>query len=192
MGKKVCTVVMDKDGGVTVTVDDADGQTTQTIAMDGTAITITVKGSSATSTITQTAEKIAISCKQFEVKADETIAMTSTKASTYKSDDTLDITSAKDMTLKSDKDVSITGANVKATGNTKVSLSGGGQSTLDLSASSAKVASTQVEAAGQAKVSIKGAMVEVKADATLNAESSGIATLKGSLTNVQGSLVNLG
>ena len=184
MGKKVCTVVMDKDGGVTVTVDNADDQITQTIAMDGTSITITVKGSDATSTITQTAAKVAIACKEFEVTASETITMTSTKASTYKSDDTLDVKSAKDMTLKSDADVAASGKNIKVTGDTKVSLSGGGQSTVELSSSAAKVASLQVEAAGQTKVSVKGTMVEIKADATLNAESSGIATLKGSLVNL--------
>jgi hypothetical protein len=35
-------------------------------------------------------------------------------------------------------------------------------------------------------------MVNVKADGMLDVESSGIATFKGSMTNVQGSLVSIG
>lgn len=192
MGKKVCTVVMDKDGGVTVTVENASDKITQTIEMNGTSIVMTVRGSDATSTVTQTAAKVAIACKQFEVVASETITMTSSKASTFKSDDTFDVKSAKDMVLASDKDISASGQQITVTGKTKVSLSGGGQSTLDLSASAAKLASLDVEVAGQTQVSVKGAMVAVKADASLNAESSGVATVKGSVTNIQGQLVNVG
>ena len=38
----------------------------------------------------------------------------------------------------------------------------------------------------------KQGIITIKADATLNAESTGTATFKGSLTNVQGQLVNVG
>ena len=192
MGTLVCTVEMDKTAGTTVTVDNADDSITQTIVMNGTSIVITVKGSSDTSTYTQTAEKVAVVCKQFEVTASETITMTSTKGSTYESQDVLTVKSAKDMTVSSDADINASATNIKATGSSKVSLSGGGQSTLDLASSSAALASIKVEATGQSEVAVSGPQVNIKADATLNAESSGIATLKGSVTNVQGSLVNLG
>ena len=44
MGTLVCTVELDKAKGVTVKVENADDQITQTVVMDGTSITITVKG----------------------------------------------------------------------------------------------------------------------------------------------------
>src|SRR5689334_21084087 len=97
----VCTIEMDKTAGITVTVVNADASITQTIVMDGTKIEISVAGDSATSTITQTSEKIAIACKQFEVTADETITMTSTKASSWTSQDTFSEQSTKDATIAS-------------------------------------------------------------------------------------------
>jgi hypothetical protein len=192
VGKLVCTVELDKVAGITVTVQNDDDSITQTVAMNGTSITLTVKGSDATSTITQTSTTVSVACNVFEVTAAETITMKSTKASTYQSDDTMTVKSAKDMTITSDKDISESGTNVSVTGNTKIALSGGGQSTVDLTSSAAKIASLEVDASGTSKVSVSGAQVEIKADATLNAESTGTATLKGSLTNVQGQLVNLG
>src|SRR5690242_7053330 len=117
MGTLVCTIEMDKKDGLTVTINNENGKVKQTIKMDGTTITLTVAGESATSTTTQDSSKISIACKQFELKAEETISISSGKASTYKSDDALDITSAKNMTLHSNADVKVTAQNISATGD---------------------------------------------------------------------------
>jgi hypothetical protein len=45
---------------------------------------------------------------------------------------------------------------------------------------------------GTQAVTVSGAQTTVKADAALQLESSAVATLKGQLTNVQGSLVSIG
>lgn len=192
MGTLVCTVEMDKNGGVTVKIDNADGKITQTITMDGTTVQIKVAGESATSTITQDAEKIAIACKVFELTAEETITVKSGKASAWTSDDTFSAKSSKAMSLESTADVSVDGQKIVVTGKTEVDLAGA-QSKLALAAAGATLstpAKLALEAQGQAAMS--GAMAEVKASGMLSLEASGVATLKGALTNVQGNLVNLG
>jgi hypothetical protein len=100
--------------------------------------------------------------------------------------------SAKDQTIKSDKDVNVKAMNVKAEGQTSISLTGGSQSKVSLAAAGATISATKVSVTGNAKVEIKGPMVDVKADAMLTAQASGVATVKGGITNVQGSLVNVG
>jgi hypothetical protein len=185
MGTLVCTIEMDKGGGLTVTVDNADDKSTQTIKMNGSMIELKVKGDQATSVITQTAEKVSIQCKQFEVKAEETVSIASDKASEYKSGDTLMIQSAKDLSLESD-------TKVQCIGQTAVALTGGSQSSLELAASAAKLSGTKIDLSGQAQLSARAPQVEIKSDAMMSLESSGLATLKGSLTNVQGNLINLG
>ncbi len=192
MGTLVCTIEMDKAAGLTVTITNADAKITQTIKMDGTKIELKVAGDQATSIIQQVAEKITITCKQFEVKAEETIDLSSGKASTWKSGDTLTAQSAKDMALTSDANVSVSGQKIAAEGQTEVSLSGASTSTLSLASAGATVASGGKLELSQAQASMSGVQVQVKADGMMSLESSGIATLKGSLTNVQGSLINLG
>src|SRR4051794_19941404 len=132
MGTLVCTIEMDKKDGLTVTIANEDGKITQTVKMNGTTIELKVKGDQATSVVTQSAEKVSIVCKQFEVKAEETVTISSGKASKYESDDALTIQSAKDMTLKSS-------TKIEGTGQTEIALTGGSQSKLDLAAASAKL-----------------------------------------------------
>jgi hypothetical protein len=91
MGTLVCRIELNKQSGITVTVENADGQITQTIHLDGNAITTTCKGTMdstvitqrpntiiteckgaiATSTITQVADAITIKCNNFTVDAQE-------------------------------------------------------------------------------------------------------------------------
>jgi hypothetical protein len=92
---------------------------------------------------------------------------------------------AKELSLKSD-------TKIQGTGQTAVALTGGSQSSLELAAPSATLSGTKIELSGQAQLSGKAPQVEIKSDAMMSLESSGLATLKGSLTNVQGNLVNLG
>lgn len=192
MGTLVCTIEMDKKDGLTVTIQNDDGKITQTIKMDGTKIELKVKGDQATSVITQTQEKVSVTCKQFEVKAEETVSISSGKASTYKSDDTTTIQSQKDMTVKSSADIKASAQNITGTGQVSVKLTGASTSKVALEAAGATVAGTKVSLEGQAQLAGKAPMVEVKADGMMSLESSGICTLKGALTNVQGNLVNLG
>ena len=134
--------------------------------------------------ITQSAEKVSVACKQFEVKAEETVSISSGKASTYHSDTTLDVKSAQAMTLESD-------AKIEGTGQAGIALTGA-EGKLALTPSGGKLSGPAVELVGDAKLSGQAPQVELKSDAMMSLESSGLCTLKGSLTNVQGSLVNLG
>lgn len=193
MGTLVCTIEMDKNDGLTVTIANGDANITQTIKMNGTTIELKVVAESATSVITQSAEKVSVSCKQFEVKAEETVSISSGKASTYKSDDTLTIQSAKDMTQKTDAALTIqsardmtqkSDAKIAITGQTEVTLTGASQSKVDLAAAGATVSGMKVELTGQAQLAGKAPMVEIKADGIMNLEATGIAALKGSLVNL--------
>src|SRR4051812_17299345 len=132
MGTLICTIEMDKNDGLIVTINNEAGNVTQTIKMNGTTIELKVVGAQATSVITQSAEKVSIACKQFEVKAEETVSIASGKASTYTSDATLAIKSASDMTLKSD-------TTLEGSGQTAIKLTGGMQGKLELSAAAAKL-----------------------------------------------------
>jgi hypothetical protein len=192
MGTLVCTIEMDKAAGLTVTIANADAGITQTVTMNGTTLVLKVAGNDATSTYTQDQKKIAIACTQFEVTADETITMTSTKASTYKSNDAMTLQSAKDMTQTSDANVSVSGQKIAVVGQTEVDLTGASSNTLTLAAAGATLAGGAKLALQPAGATMTGAQVSVKADGMMSLESSWVATLKGSLTNVQGSLVNLG
>ncbi|UQA56293.1 hypothetical protein [Polyangium aurulentum] len=184
MGTLVCTVELNKKTGVKVTINDDSAGMTQTIAMDGKTVTITVAKGSDTSSITQDEKSVVIKCKTFEVQADEAIKLTSSGTAAYES--------TKDTTIDATADVKISGQNVKATGQTAANLAGA-QSKLDLGASGAALSSPQkASVSGQMQTSVSGTMVEVKADGMLTAEATGVATFKGAVTNVQGNLVNLG
>jgi hypothetical protein len=186
MGTLVLTLEMNKakGSGITVTIANADDNITQTIQADGTTLTLTVKGEDATSTITQKKDSIAIKCNTFTLDA-ETIACTSTKGSTYVSKDTLGVTSTKAMTLTSQDKLSVSStSDMTHATQAKFSLS----STSDTSIA----ATGQLVCSGKTGVQVSGATVAVKADGSLDMESSGSATLKGSVTNVSGNLVNLG
>lgn len=191
MGKLVCTLQFSKTAGVTLTVENADDGITQTVTLDGTTLTIKVDDGSNTSTITQKADSIAIQCKDFSVDA-ETITCTAEKAAKHSSSgDVIELRSAKDMTLessaklvqKASSDVDISGANVSAKATSAATVKG---------ASVTASASQKLTLEGQMGAALSGLTVDLKADGTLNAEASGIATLKGSVTNIQGSLVKAG
>ena len=191
MAKLVCTVEMSKETGISVTVENADGGITQTITMDGTTLTLKVVGKENTSTITQTADAIAIKCKDFSIEADNTITCSSKKATSHSSDDAVTITSAKDMTLTSsanlvqsaDSDLTLAGANVTATAQSAASVKG---MTAEMSGD------TSLTLKGGTQAQLSGTQVAIKADAQLGAESSGVATLGGSLTTIKGTLINAG
>jgi len=190
MATLVCTVELSKQTGISVKVENADAGITQTITMDGTTLIMKVVGKDNTSSFTQDADSIAIQCKDFSIVAGNTITCTSKQATKHHSDDTLTLESTKDLTLTSSaklvqsasSDLTLAGANVTATAQSAASLKG----------LTASVTADQALALKGTQVNVSGAQVAIKADAQLGAESSGVATLGGSLTTIKGSLINAG
>jgi len=202
MAKLVCTIELDKEKGITVKVNDAQGQLTQTVTMDGKSITLEVKSSSDTSTIVQKPDSVTVTCKDFKVDASGTITLLSQQASKWTSQQTLKLESTQDMTLTSSakltqtatQDVAISSStgkvSVKASAS-KVELEAM-QASMKATAGKAAVSGIQLELEGTAKADLKAPMITVDASAKLGLQSSGLADLKGSITNVGGSLVKLG
>lgn len=191
MGTLVCTLEFNKTDGVTLTVDNADGGITQTVTLDGTTLTIKVDDGTDTSTITQKAGSIAIKCKDFSVEA-ETITCTADKAAKHTSkQDVIELTSQKDMTLESSAKLV-----QKATGNVEISgasIQAKADNAAKIEGMSATVSATQsLTLEGKTGATLSGLKVDVKADGMLNAEASGVATLKGSMTKIEGSLIKAG
>ena len=184
MAKLVCTLEMSKERGVTITVANADGKITQTLTMDGTTVTLVVKGESEESSWTQKAESIAISCKDFSLVASNSISCKAAKTATYASTDgDTTITSGAKIVQEATGDVEVSGSNIKVAAQTAASMKG----------TTVEVAGTQSLALkGTVEAKLEGAKVAVKAQGQLALESSGMATLKGSMTTIGGSLIKAG
>lgn len=200
MGKLVCTVELDKEKGVTVKVENADDSITQTVVMDGTSITITVKGSEETSTIVQKQDSIVMTCKDFTVDATGTLTLKSAKASSWTSQDTLSVESTKDMSVTSKAKFTQTvtqdaklssNANVTIEATQKLDMKGM-QTSLAASGGENKIEGLTLKMSGQTQAELASAMIKVAAQAKLGLEASGMAELKGAMTTVGGSLVKLG
>lgn len=188
----VCTVELDKVGGIKVTLVDPDGDMVQRVEMDATSIVLSMSKGGVTSTFTQTEAKVLIECKQFEVAAEETITMSSKKATSFGSLDTMSLEATKALTVTSDESVKVSAPDIKAVGDTSVALENGGNKVSLESAGVTVSSAAKLALEGGAQVDVKGPMVGVKAEGILKLESSGMTTLKGGITNVQGSMVNVG
>jgi hypothetical protein len=200
MGKLVCTVELDKEKGVTVKVENADDQITQTVVMDGTSITIKVAGSEETSTIVQKQDSVTITCKDFTVDATGTLTMKSAKASSWNSQDTLTVESTKDMTFTSSAKLTQSATqDAKLSSNAKVAVEAatnldmkGMQTSLTASGGENKIHGLTLKMSGDTQAELASPMTKVSGDGKLGLESSGMAELKGSMTTVGGALVKLG
>jgi hypothetical protein len=200
MGKLVCTVEMDKEKGVTVKVENADGKITQTVVMDGTSITLKVQGDSETSTVVQKQDSVTITCKDFTVDATGTLTLKSAKASSWSSQDILKVESTKDMTLDTQAKLTQSAAqDAKLSSNTNVTVEAtskldlkGMQTSLTASAGDNKVEGVNLKMSGKAQAELSAPMTKVEGQAKLGLESTGIAELKGTMTTVGGSLVKVG
>jgi hypothetical protein len=199
MGKLVCTVEMDKEKGVTVKVENAEGKITQTVVMDGTSITFKVQGNSETSTVVQKEDSITITCKDFTVDATGTLTLKSAKASSWASQDILKVESTKDMTL--DSKAKFTQSSTQdASLSSKANVSVEATSNLELKGLKTSVAAktdnvlegTNLKMSAKAQAELSSPMTKVAGTGKLGLESSGIAELKGSMTTVGGALVKLG
>ncbi len=67
--KKTLTILLNKDQGLTLSLEDKEGQMTQQIVFDGKQITTTCKNSGDTSTYVQKPDSITVTCKEFNVNA---------------------------------------------------------------------------------------------------------------------------
>ncbi len=173
MGTLVCRVELDKTKGIVLTVENNEGNITQTIVMDGTSITTTVKGQNDTSTITQKGDSIQIDCKSFTVNA-ETITCKSTGATSHES--------GQDFTIKSSQKL-----NASATSDAKISA----MNTAIESTSESKISGMTVKISGSASAELKGPSLTVEATGMMDLKSSGIVNLKGSIVNIK-DIVNMG
>ena len=200
MGTLVCKIELDKVKGITVQVDNADDQITQTVVMDGTSITITVKGPQETSTVVQKQDSIVVTVKDLTFDTD-TITMKSKGVSQWTSQDTLTVKSTKDMTFNTSAKLTQTAtsdaklsssANVNIEATSKLAMKGNMGAEMVTSGGEAKVDGVTLKLAGKTTAEMSGAMTKVTATGKLDLEASGMANLKGSITSVGGSLVKLG
>ena len=200
MGKLVCTVELDKEKGVTVKVENADDQITQTVVMDGTSITLKVQGNEETSTVVQKQDSVTITCKDFTVDATGTLTLKSAKASSWASQDILKVESTKDMTFTSSAKLTQSASqDAKLSSNAKVAIEAatnldlkGMQTSFTATGGDNKIEGVNLKMAGKAQAELAAPMIKVAAQGKLGLESSGMADLKGSMTTVGGSLVKLG
>lgn len=199
MAKLICTIEMDKEKGLILTTEDKEAKITQTVTMDGESITLEVKGSGATSTIVQKQDSVTVTCKAFVLKA-ETIEVTSSKTSKWKSDDTFalestkafTLTSADELTQKAAKDASLSSdkaVSLKAAAKFSVE---GADVQVEGKSGSVALKAPSVKVDGTKDVAVAAAQVKVTAQAQLALKSDGMAELKGGMTTVAGSMVNVG
>lgn len=194
----VCTIELDKKKGITVQIDNADDQITQTVTMDGTTLTLTVKDASNTSTYVQKADSVVVTCKDFTLDA-ETVTVKSKKASAWTSQDTLALNSTKDMTFDSKakltadavSDASLSSKADLALKATNALSSEGLSASMKATGGQAAVSGLTLKLAGTTEAKVDSAMVKVAATGQLDLEAVGMANLKGAMTNV-GGLVKLG
>lgn len=173
MGTLVCRVELDKTKGIVLTVENAEGEITQTVVMDGTKITTSVKGSSETSTIIQKEDSIHIDCKTFTLNA-ETITCKSTGETRHES--------GQDFEIQSKQNI-----NASATGDAKFTAM---NTTLE-STSENKVSGMTLKLSGTASAELKGPSITLDATGMMDLKSSGIVNLKGTIVNIK-DIVNMG
>lgn len=194
MGKLVCIVEMDKLTGAKVTVTDEEKKFSQVLHMDGTGLTITVKGDGKTSIIEQKPGRIFMKAEEIELDA-QTFTMKSKQGTwdgqntTIKASSDLKLDSKGPLSANATADLSLQGqnANLKAVAAAKVegmTVEVKGQTSLKTEGLSTSIKGTQLQ--------LEGTVVSLKGTAQLGCESSGMATFKGSMTQIQGALVSIG
>lgn len=198
MATLICTIEMDKEKGLTLKVEDPDGKSSQTVTIDGKAITLEVKNNSDTSTIVQKPDSVTITCKNFNVDA-ETLRLRSKKDSEWRSGAELKLESSKDMSLTSNaKLTQKAGAGATLSSNANIQLKASAKLELEgqlsqLEAKSElKLEGAILKMSGTAQAELAAPLIKVAATTHLGLESSGLTELKGTTTNVSGAPVNLG
>ncbi len=197
MGTLVCRVELDKNEGLILTVENKDDEITQTAVLNGESITFTSEGPDETSTITQTPDSIAISCKDFTIDS-ETITCTSEKDTSLKSGEKFDIESTGNMTLRSEAKSSVAAGGNASVSGTKVSVSAIEEVEISgmKGASMSSKGDTEVEGmklslSGTTGAEMKGLTVDVSADTKMNVTGL-MTTVEGQMTTIKGTLTKVG
>ncbi|AKQ65484.1 hypothetical protein A176_002396 [Myxococcus hansupus] len=198
MAKLICTIELDKEKGLTLKVEDPDGKVSQTLTLDGTALTLEVKSDSDTSTVVQKADSITLTCKALTVDA-ENITLQSKKGSVWKSQETLQVESAKDMsftsseklTQKATGDASLTSEGKVAVKATEALALEGKQVQVEAKSGPLTLKSPKLELSGK-ETQMEGATLKVSTSGDFEVSSKGVATLEGSTVNISGNSINLG
>ncbi|MES2824663.1 MAG: hypothetical protein V4732_13745 [Pseudomonadota bacterium] len=150
MSTLLCRIELNKIGGITITVDNKDGKITHTVVLNSDAITTTSKGDSATSTITQTPEKITMDCKTFELTADD-ISCKSSKTTSF--------TSGTDFSIKSDSNFKAEAADAVNVKGTDVAIKA---TDMSVKATSIVMEGTEIKLSGSAQISATAAIIKLQ------------------------------
>ena len=205
----ICSIELSKTGGITVTVKNAAGNVTQTIAMDGTTTTTTVKGATSTSTVTQDAvslelkvagpertstitqkqDLVQVKCKAFVVDAD-TVSMTSLEKTEHAAGTTYAVKSTDDMSFTSSAKLSAASTAAMALSSTDT-FTASATADAKLSGLNTTVeAMTKLTAKGGTEAAISATMMDISATAKLDIAGA-ITNVGKDMTTVRGSLVKL-
>lgn len=177
----LCRIELNKETGITITVDNKDGKILQTAVMDGTQIVFTVKGDQETSTITQKQDLVEIRCKTFDLEA-ETVKVKSTKDSDYTAEGKMNQTITGDLTVMSKAKVNQTATQDFKVKGMKVEIT----ADTDL-----KAKGLNVTQEATTKMEISGLTVEIKANTELKLAGTATAKLSGALCEVDGKLTKV-
>jgi hypothetical protein len=197
VGKLACKIEMKKEGGITISIESADGKNKHNIVISEESIVTTVKGTKE-STITQKNDgSITIKCVDFTLDA-ETITCKSSKATKHTSSDTTTIESTKDMTISTSAALT-----AKATGDAKLSGKGvtiealqdakmSGLNVKHEAKVGAEMKGVTVKVDGTGQVEVGGTLVKVASKTQLALEGTVMAELKGPITQLGGPVIKLG
>lgn len=193
----VCKIELSQTDGITVTVINKDGNITQTAVFNGTSMVHTCKGQTDTSTITQTCDSVTVKCKNFTVDA-ETINCKSTQNTNHKAEGTFTVDSTGKATFKTSADMAVSAAtNLKMTAMDFAASADNSAKLTSMTTTingetKTKVSGGQLELSGSIDAKLNAGMVKLAAQGMMTVEGGGITTVKGQITNIQGSLVKIG
>jgi hypothetical protein len=193
----VCKIELSQTAGITLTVINSDGNITQTAKFDGTTITHICQGQDATSTITQTSDSVTVACKNFTVNA-ESITCKSTKDTLHEATGTFTINSTDKASINSSADLDVSATtqlnmsaadfSIKAENTTMVTAS-----TITINGDNqTNVMGGVVAVTAKTNANVKGSVVQLAAATSMVLDGGVVTTVKGQVTNIQGSLVKLG
>lgn len=213
----VCSVELSKTAGVTIKVTNAQGKIVQTVAMDGTTLTITVEGNGGVTTVTQNTDslelKVAgeqdtsvimqrpasvdVTCKRFTLNA-ETVEVIATGNITEKAQGTFAMSAQQDLSLTTQ--AKLTSSSM---GDTEISATGALKQSAALDASLSGM-NTKIEGqlgttiSGGTTLDLKSLQITAAADAKLDVGGpmtmvgKNLTTITGQLVSVDAPVVKLG
>lgn len=125
----VCTLELDKRGGMKLSVVDSASSAAQTIVLDGQNVKISVTDGAQTSTLTQSAGKISIQCDEVAVDA-TTITLTAKQTLMLESLQAASVVGNQKLDLAGRLQVALSGASVGVKADGVLSAEAGGLAKL--------------------------------------------------------------